>query len=78
MVKGIYEHFKGNRYRVTGFSLLVGKIHDIETVVVVVEYENKEGQRYSRRLLEFEEMVEQEGVKVPRFRYLPLAKGLNA
>lgn len=76
MVEGIYEHFKGGRYKVTGTRLLVGKINEIEIEEPVVEYQNHAGEKFARLMSDFTEKVHRDGKVIPRFRYLPLARGL--
>jgi len=63
---GIYEHYKGNRYRVFGVAL-----HS-ETLAEVVVYQALEGDGsyWVRPLSMFLEGVEVNGESVPRFKYI--------
>ena len=62
---GIYEHYKGNRYEVLGIA------RHSETMEELVVYRALYGEYglWVRPLLMFQEDVEVEGKKVPRFRY---------
>lgn len=66
MKKGIYEHFKGNRY-----ELLYIANHS-ETLEKMAVYKALYGQGgiWVRPLSMWEEEVEFEGRKVPRFKYV--------
>lgn len=63
---GRYRHFKGNEYQVLG----VGK--DSETLRSVVVYRALYGEAglWVRSLEMFNEMVERDGVRVPRFQLI--------
>ena len=63
---GIYEHYKGNRYEVTGVAT-----HS-ETLAKLVVYQALygEGGLWVRPLEMFTEDVEVEGESVPRFRFI--------
>ena len=63
---GRYRHFKGNDYEVVGVA------KDSETLEDRVVYRALYGERglWVRPLAMFTELVEREGVRVPRFRYL--------
>jgi hypothetical protein len=65
---GIYEHYKGNRYRVH----FVAKWEaDLSPVVVYEALDaNPEGPYFVRPLDVFSEEVEVDGVKRPRYRYI--------
>ena len=65
---GLYEHYKGNRYRVH----FVAKWEEDMTPVVVYEalYDNPRGPYFVRPLDVFLEEVEVDGVMKPRYRYL--------
>ena len=64
---GVYEHFKGNRYRVIGVAF-----HS-ETLAEMVVYRRIGGDRHLsvRPLAMFLETVERGGKRVKRFRYCP-------
>lgn len=66
MEKGIYEHFKGNKY-----ELLEIAIHS-ETLEEMVVYKALygEGKVWVRPASMWEEKVEVKGEQVPRFRYI--------
>ncbi len=65
---GIYQHFKGNKYRVIG----VGLIEATETPAVVYEalYDNDKSKLWIRPVEEFESTVEVGGKTVARFKRL--------
>ncbi len=65
---GIYEHYKGKRYRVH----FVAKWEEDLRPVVVYEalYENPEGSYFVRPLDVFLEEIEVDWVKKPRFRFI--------
>lgn len=69
---GIYEHYKGGRYRVH----FVAKWEEDLRPVVVYEalYHHPEGPYFVRPLDVFTEEVEVNGVSQPRFRYLGSAQ----
>jgi len=62
---GLYQHFKGAFYRV------VGSARHTETNEVLVIYHDlgDSTKLYARPLTMFTEMVEHNGVKVPRFEF---------
>ena len=64
--KGIYKHFKGNRYEVLGMAL-----HS-ETVEEMVIYKALygEGNTWVRPASMWDEEVEYEGRKVKRFEFI--------
>lgn len=69
MIKlGKYRHYKGREYRVIG----VGKHSETLEDMVVYEplYENPTAKLWVRPLHMFEEEIELDGQKVPRFKYL--------
>lgn len=68
MKAGIYEHYKGKKYRVIGIAKHSETLEDL--VVYERLYENKTAKLWVRPLAMFEEKVEIEGQKVPRFRFL--------
>ena len=63
---GIYEHYKGFRYRVIG----IGLYEATEEPVVIYEalYENDKSKLWVRPVDSFEETVEVNGEVVPRFK----------
>ncbi len=63
---GIYEHYKGGRYRVIG----VGVYESTEESVVIYEalYDNDASKLWVRPLESFEETVEVNGETIPRFK----------
>lgn len=73
MIKpGLYEHYKGNKYRVIGVA------RHTETLEEVVVYHSLYGDYglWVRPLTMFQEMVEVDGKKQPRFRFIgPLFEG---
>ena len=66
MKKGIYEHYKGNRYE------LIGSANHSETLEKMVVYKALygEGDIWVRPLYMWDEEVEVMGKRVPRFRYI--------
>jgi len=65
---GIYEHYKGNRYRVIGIAKHSETLEDL--VVYESLYENKVSKLWVRPLSMFLEEVEVNGRKIPRFKYI--------
>lgn len=65
---GIYEHYKGNKYKVIGIAKHSETLEDL--VVYEPMYENKTAKLWVRPLAMFEEEVEIDGQKVPRFKYI--------
>lgn len=63
---GIYQHFKGNRYKV------LGVVRHSETLEELVLYQPLygEGGLWVRPLGMFLENVEKDGYKGPRFKYI--------
>jgi hypothetical protein len=68
MKLGIYQHYKGPKYRV------LGTVRHSETLEELVYYEclyaNPNGQFWVRPKAMFEETVDIDGKKMPRFTYL--------
>lgn len=65
---GIYQHFKGNKYRVHG---LVKHSESLEPMVLYEAlYENPEGKMWVRPLKMFTETVTHNGQTLPRFTYV--------
>lgn len=65
---GIYQHYKGNKYRVIGVAKHSESLKDM--VVYEPLYENAMAKRWVRPLEMFLGDVEINGKKVPRFTYL--------
>jgi cyclomaltodextrinase / maltogenic alpha-amylase / neopullulanase len=63
---GVYEHFKGKRYEVIG----VAKHSESLEEFVVYKALYGEGELWIRPLAMFTELVEKDGKKVPRFKYI--------
>lgn len=69
VIDGIYEHYKGKRYRVHGV------VRHSETLEELVLYEtlhaNDLGKMWVRPKTMFLESVEINGCNIPRFRHVP-------
>lgn len=69
MIRGIYKHYKGGMYRVTG------TVVNAETERVFVLYTPCDplhnGEQYVRSLYNFFELVRHNGKSVPRFELQP-------
>ena len=65
---GIYEHYKGDRYRVIGVAKHSETLEDL--VVYEPLYENKVSKLWVRPISMFLEEVEVNGRKIPRFKYV--------
>lgn len=63
---GIYEHYKGNKYRVIGVARHSESLEEL----VVYEALYGDGGLYVRPLRMFLEEVQIEGKAIPRFRFL--------
>ena len=66
--KGVYEHFKGKRYRVIGVAKHSETLEDF--VIYEALYKNELSKLWARPVENFLEKVEIQGKKVPRYRYL--------
>lgn len=66
MKPGIYEHFKGNRYEL----LYVARHSETLEEMVVYRALYGDGGVWVRPLYMWDEEVEHEGKRVPRFRYV--------
>jgi hypothetical protein len=64
---GIYEHYKGKKYRVIGIAKHSETLEDV--VVYEALYENEMSKLWVRPLTMFTENVIVEGKTVPRFKY---------
>ena len=65
---GIYEHYKGKKYRVIGVAKHSETLEDL--VVYEPLYENTTSKLWVRPLAMFLETVEVNGKRVPRFKYV--------
>lgn len=65
---GIYEHYKGNRYRVIGVAKHSETLEDL--VVYECLHENKVSKLWVRPLSMFLEEVDVDGRKISRFKYV--------
>ena len=63
---GIYEHFKGARYKVLGTA----RHSETERCFVVYETQKEPRSTWIRPLEMFQQSVTRDGVTKPRFRYL--------
>ena len=68
ILPGTYRHYKGKLYRVIGVAKHSETLEDL--VVYEALYENKTAKLWVRSLSMFEEKVEINGQRVPRFKYL--------
>lgn len=66
---GIYQHYKGEKYRVIGVAKHSESLEDL--VIYEALYENETSKLWARPLSMFLEEVEVEGKKVPRFKPVP-------
>lgn len=65
-ISGIYEHYKGKRYRIHG---IVRHSETLEELVLYETlYENDLGKHWVRPKKMFFETVQVNGVSIPRFR----------
>ena len=65
---GVYEHFKGEQYRVIGIAKHSETLEDV--VVYEALYENEVSKLWVRPLELFLGEVEAGGKRAPRFRFL--------
>lgn len=68
MKPGIYQHFKGKKYKVHGLVKHSETLEDL--VLYEALYENALGKMWVRPKEMFLEEVEVEGKKVPRFTFI--------
>ena len=68
MKTGIYEHYKGKKCRVIGVAKHSETLEDL--IVYESLYDNKTSKLWVRPISMFEEEIEVEGKKVPRFKFL--------
>ena len=64
MKLGKYRHFKGTTYEVIGVA------KDSETLEDIVVYKNPEGELWVRSKAMFEDTIERDDYKGPRFQYI--------
>ena len=67
IIPGIYEHYKGNKYRVIGVARMSG---ETEEEMAVYQALYGEYGMWIRSAAEFVEEVELDGKRVPRFRLI--------
>lgn len=65
---GVYEHYKGKRYRVIGVAKHSETLEDM--IVYEALYDNEMSKLWVRPLLMFLEEVDVAGTRVPRFKYI--------
>ena len=65
---GMYEHYKGKKYKLIGVAKHSETLEDL--VVYECQYENKVSKLWVRPLSLFTEKVELNGEFVPRFKYI--------
>lgn len=65
---GIYEHYKGHKYRVLGVAKHSETLEDL--VIYEALYDNDLSKLWARPLVLFIEEVEVDGQKVPRFKFI--------
>jgi len=65
---GVYEHYKGKKYRVLGVAKHSENLEDM--VMYEALYENELAKLWIRPLAMFLEEVEIDGKQVPRFVYI--------
>jgi len=65
---GVYEHYKGKKYKVIGLAKHSETLEDF--VVYEVLHENKLSKLWVRPIKMFLEEVEIDDKRVPRFKYL--------
>lgn len=68
VIGGIYQHFKGNKYKVIAIAKHSETLEDY--VVYEALYENPVSKIWIRPRKMFEEVIEQDGKKTPRFSQL--------
>lgn len=70
LVPGIYEHYRGNRYKVLG----VGRHSETLEEMVIYQALYGSGDRWVRPLSMFLERVEVGGNRLPRFRLVGIER----
>ncbi|MFA4996279.1 MAG: DUF1653 domain-containing protein [Patescibacteria group bacterium] len=63
---GIYQHFKGNEYKVVGIAKHSETLEDF--VVYEALYDNKNSKLWIRPAAMFQEEIEKDGKKISRFK----------
>lgn len=66
---GTYKHYKGNLYEVIAIAKHSETLEDV--VVYRCLYDNPQSQIWVRPLQMFREEIEINGVRIPRFAYIP-------
>lgn len=74
MTLGTYQHYKGNRYQVIAIAKLEATLED----VVVYRALYGDGQMWVRPATSFNETVEVNGERTPRFRLVVDEKEIRA
>lgn len=65
---GIYQHYKGNKYLVLAIAKHSETLE--EMVVYISLYDNETSHVWVRPLSMFNEVIEKDGQKMSRFKYL--------
>ncbi len=65
---GVYEHYKGEKYRVLGVAKHSETLEDL--VIYEALYDNKMSKLWARPTEMFAEEVEIDGQKIPRFKFI--------
>ena len=65
---GIYQHFKGMKYRVVGFAKHSETLEDM--VIYEALYDNPVAKIWVRPAKMFAETIEKDGKKLKRFEYI--------
>lgn len=68
--KGLYEHYKGNRYEVVDLGFHTEMREPVVIYKALYKGDFPEGTLWVRPLAMFQESVEVDGKQIPRFRYL--------
>lgn len=68
--KGIYEHYKGNRYEVLGTVFHTESREELVLYKALYQGDFPEGTLWVRPLKMFRETVAVEGRELPRFRFI--------
>lgn len=65
---GVYQHFKGAKYLVIGIAKHSENLEDM--VVYINLYDNEKSNMWVRPLSMFTELMNVDGKKIPRFKFL--------
>ena len=65
---GIYQHYKGNKYEVIGIAKHSETLEDL--VVYRALYDNNVSKLWARPLKMFVEIIEIDGRRIERFKYI--------